>query len=78
MAKYSPSTDSIVLQEGNERKDGQIQNILLLKLKELLLKLKKWKLNECSLISKKIEMMEQKFTHEEATATVFTENSLVY
>ena len=50
---YNPLTDSIVLQERNERKDGQIQKILLLKLNELLLKLKKWKLNECSLIPKK-------------------------
>ena len=50
---HNPPTHSIVLQERNERKDGQIQKILLLKLNELLLKLKKWKLNECSLIPKK-------------------------
>ena len=50
---HNPPTHSIVLLERNDRKGGQIQNILLLKLNELLLKLQKWKLNECSLIPKK-------------------------
>ena len=45
--QHSPSTHSMLLKERDERKDGQIQKILLLKLNELLLKVKKWKLNEC-------------------------------
>ena len=76
---HNPPTHSIMLQERNERKDGQIQKISLLKLNELLLKLKKWKLNECWLIpKKKLKLWSKKLTHEEATAIVFTEDTLGY
>ena len=76
-SRHNPPTHSIVLQERNEKKDSRIQKILLLKLNDLLLKLKKWKLNECD-TKKKLKQWSKKLTHEGATATVFTEDTLGY
>ena len=67
------------MQERDERTDGQIRKILLLKLKELLLKMKKWRLNECQLIPIKTGTKKARNdgakNHEEATAAVFTEDN---
>ena len=73
---------SIVLQERDERKDGQIWKILLLKMNEFLLKMKNWRLNECQLIS--IKTGTKKARNDGAkkrkggTATVFTDDMLGY
>ena len=73
---------SIVLQERDERKDGQIWKILLLKMNEFLLKMKNWRLNECQLISTKTGTKKARNggvkKHEGGTATVFTDDMLGY
>ena len=73
---------SIVLQERDERKDGKIRKVSLLKMNEFLLKMKNWRLNECQLISIKTGTKKARNggakKHEGGTATFFTDDMLGY
>ena len=73
---------SILLQERDERKDGKIRKVSLLKMNEFLLKMRNWRLNECQLISIKTGTKKARNDgankHKGGTATVFTDDMLGY